>query len=208
MWAFISVFHTLNLSLFLVLTYTHAHFFQDVTLGIKPLMWFYSAAETSCRLSSPGSQSGSDMDIHTHTHTHRHKYTCTHFCDTSSNTYKFSLSPSHHRHTHTLTESFQHRQIYPCLFIARLYVLWHIPQSYCTSDCFRWATFFLPQASLLWGVCQHFLYPSSGSWVELFQSYSLVVVIRGCSVFHQTQSHTWTQSVSLSRKRSPLSAAE
>lgn len=146
MGAFISIFHTLNLPVFLFLTQKHTLIFQDVTLGIKPSAWFYSAAEPSCRWSFPGSQSGSDMD--THSHARRHKYISTHFCIPSS-TYKLCFSLS--LQTDTLTDSFQ--QIYPCLLIAQL---WHIPQSYCTSDCYGWMRLFLPQASAHWGLCQQF----------------------------------------------------
>lgn len=61
--------HSESFSLAHTHTHPHTYFFQDVILAIKPLAWFYSAAETSCRLSFPGSQSGSDMDTHTQTHT-------------------------------------------------------------------------------------------------------------------------------------------
>lgn len=72
---FIPSFHTLSIFLFLTYTNTHMHIFPDVSLGIKPLLWFYSIAETSCRLSFPGSLSGTDMD--THVHAHRQLFKCT-----------------------------------------------------------------------------------------------------------------------------------
>lgn len=85
--------HSESFSLFL--TYTHIHLSG---CHLKPLVWFYSAAETSCRLSSPGSQSGSDVE----THIHRHEYMCVQLCNTGSNTYKFFFSPTRHRHTQQL----------------------------------------------------------------------------------------------------------